>query len=599
MTTMRLPSPGFLLNAFAQACRRFPATMLAAFVGVVAVIVLTDDGARPDEYVLVRIWMAAQLGLPLLTGVLVYGESANWPAGRKWLVQGAGIFVLIGYCYYLSQVSRDRLEQVEVLRYVLFLVVAHLFVAVAPYLNKRSVADFWEYNRRLFANFVVGATFTLILFSGLALAVLAVDKLFDLNVNELVYVRLFIALAGIFNTSYFLYHFPQQYEFETEDASYNAVFRNLCKYILIPIVGLYFLILYAYGAKIVGTWSLPRGFVGSLVIGFSVAGIFTYLLNFYLPDFDDSKVVHLYRKWFWPVVLPLTVLLFAAVFKRVGDYGFTEPRYVVLLTGIWLAVTCVYFLFSKTDNLKFIPISLGIVALVLAIGPLSAFSVSKRSQTALLEKILERNGRWQNGSLKQGSAPMLQAEVAQVESILQYLDQRGELENAWWLPMPMSSFPTDRSIYDNSGRVSKWLGLKTAMSEESIFNVSGADFQGKTDIRGYTEYYPIQTGLNRSSRPSNGYFFENSADGKKLVWLQAKNKVVTPVDSFNLQPVLLGWQNEQQESDYLQLTEQTSSIDLTCRKGAARIRVDDAGVRKDSTGLHVTHLNGQLFLKER
>ena len=598
---MRLPSPGFLLNAFAQACRRFPATMFAAAIGVVVLILSIDDHMlQVRQDILLRIWMAAQLGLPLLTAIVAWGESNDWTTGRKWAAQGAGIAVLAGYCVYLQmQDNHDRFGQEEVLRYVLFLAVAHLFAAVAPYLNQRSVADFWEYNRRLFASFVVGGAFTMILFSGLSLAILAIDKLFDLNISELIYVRLFVFLAGIFNTSYFLYHFPQQYAFETEDASYNAVFRNLCKYILIPIVGLYFLILYAYGAKILGTWSLPRGFVGSLVIGFSVAGIFTYLLNFYLPDFDDSKVVQLYRKWFWPVVLPLTVLLFAAVLKRVGDYGFTEPRYVVLLTGIWLAATCVYFLFSKSDNIKFIPISLGIVALVLAIGPLSAFSVSKRSQTGLLEKILERNGRWQNGSLKQGSAPMLQSEVSQVESILYYLDQRGELETAYWLPMPMSSFPTDKSLYSNSDRVGKWLGLRSAMSEETLFNVTGADFQGKTDIRGYTDYYPVHTVLDRSSRPDNGYFFERSADGKKLVWQQARNKSVTPVDSFSLLPVMQRWKDALGESDFLQLNEQNGFFDLTCRKGVARVRVDDADVRKDSTGLQLMHLNGQLFLKER
>jgi hypothetical protein len=596
---MQLPSPGFLLHALARACRRFPATMLSAVVGVIVLFMLIGNGPGNDD-ILVRTWMGAQLGLPLLTGIVAFCESANWSSARTWLAQGIGLLVLTGYTFFLFfQIHDDPFEYVQLPRYVLFLIVAHLFVSIAPYLNKRSVADFWEYNRRLFANFVVGATFTLILYSGLALAVLAVDKLFNLDVSYLIYGRLFILLAGIFNTAYFLYHFPDQYEFEAQDASYNAVFKNLCKYILIPIVGLYFLILYAYGAKILGTWSLPRGFVGSLVIGFSVAGIFTYLLNFYLPDYDDSKVVQVYRRWFWPVLLPLTVLLFAAVFKRVGDYGFTEPRYIVLLTGIWLALTCVYFLVSKSDNLKFIPISLGVVALVLAIGPLSAFSVSSRSQTGLLEKILERNGRWQNGSLKQGTAPMLQSEVNQVESILMYLDQRGELENAYWLPMPLSSFPTDNSIYNDSGRVSRWLGIRAAASEETIFNITSTDFNGKTDIRGYTYFYPLRNIYDRTSRLDEGYCFESSTDGKKLVWQLVKNKVVTPVDSFNLEPVLLRWQNAMNESEYLQLTEQTCFIDLSCRKGVARVRVEDAAVRKDSTGLHVMHLNGQLFLKEK
>ena len=578
--------------------------MLSATVGVVALMILIDSSYNYgiEEETLARVWLTAQLGLALLTGMVAFTESRNWPKQRIWLAQGAGIVALLGYgAHLLFQIERARFEYVHLPRFFLLALVAHLFVSVAPYLTRRAVADFWEYNRTLFANFVVGATFTLILFAGLSLAVLAVDQLFNLNIDGRIYGRLFVLLAGIFNTSYFLYHFPKQYEFEAQDASYNVVFRNLCKYILIPIVVLYFLILYAYGAKIIGQWSLPRGFVGSLVIGFSVAGIFTYLLNFYLPDFDDSKIVHLYHRWFWPVLLPLTVLLFAAVFKRVGDYGFTEPRYLVLLTGIWLAGICVYFLFSKTDNIQFIPISLGAVALVAAVGgPLSAFSVAERSQTALLEKMLSGSGRWVNGSLKQGKAPMLKQEVDQATSILDFFDRRGLLEDAVWLPMPLDSFPADNMSYFGSSKVSRWLGLRSASYSETQYYINSADEPGKTDIRGYTAYYPLYTERFSGRAPENGFFFNVSTDRKKLLWQQAINNVATPVDSFYLLPTLQNWVSKTTDDvTSLQLTDETRIIDLTSRKASIRIQVDNAQVIKDSIGLHLNYLNGQLFMKEK
>lgn len=596
---MKLPSPGFLLNAFIQVCRRFPGTMLAAVTGVAVLLILVESGNSSNEELLARMWMAAQLGLPLLTGILVWTESAGWAPGRRWLAQGVGVAVLAAYGWYLFLQPNTAFEHLHVPRYMILQLVAHLFVAVAAYLNQRSVADFWEYNRRLFANFVVGATFTMILFAGLSLAVLAVDQLFNLNISERIYARLFIVLAGIFNTSYFLYHFPQKYEFENADASYNAVFRNLCKYILIPIVGLYFLILYAYGAKILTTWSLPRGWVGSLVIGFSVAGIFTWLLNFYLPQYDDSKIVSLFRKWFWWIVLPLTVLLFVAIGTRISDYGVTEPRFIVMQVGIWLAITCLYFLLSKSDNIKFIPISLGLIALSIAVGPFNAFSVSKRSQSGIIERVLERNGRWENGRLKQGSAPMLQAEISQVESALQFLDRRGHLESADWLPMPLDSIQNITTAYTNSGRIMNWLGLQSdAAPEKSALSIQGNQNYGPTDIRGYTKCYPLSLSGYRDAKPPAGYYFERSSDGQKIIWREVKGQKTSAIDSFDLKPVMAIWRNQSQDS-FLDLSPEASIFDLSSAKGSLRIRVTDAQIEEVKGAFQVNYLNGQLFLKER
>lgn len=575
---------------------RFPSTMLAAFTGVAALLFALEE-LGDNEEPMVHVWMACQLGLALLTGIVALSESLAWNARQKWAAQGLGLALLALYVWYLSKHSIKNSEMVEMPRFMLLMIVVHLFVSVAPYLNRRSVADFWEYNRRLFANFVIGATFTMILFTGLSLAVVALDQLFDLNVNNLTYPRLFIVLAGIFNTAYFLYHFPDRYEFETEDASYNSVFRNLCKYILIPIVVLYFLILYAYGAKIVATWSLPRGFVGSLVIGFSVAGIFTYLLNFYLPEFDDSKIVTLYKKWFWPVLLPLTALLFAAIGKRIGDYGITEPRYIVLVTGIWLAAACVYFLFSKSDNLKFIPVSLAVSALAIAIGPLSAFSVSERSQTKLLQQLLEPAGRWENGKIKPGTTPMLQTDIARVESILDFFERREQLDAADWMPMPLASIPADELLYSNSQRITKWLGLQpSSMVSSTILSVNG-NATTSTDIRGFTRHYPLQLSTYKKDPPASDYHFSLSANRKKLLWLQGSDMKSLPVDSFDLKPVLQKWR-DQTTGFTLNLSATDATFELTSRKGQVRISVTDAQINNQQGSLELEFLTGDLFLKE-
>ena len=83
-------------------------------------------------------------------------------------------------------------------------------------------------------------------------------------------------------------------------------------------------------------------------------------------------------------------------------------------------------------------------------------------------------------------------------------------------------------------------------------------------------------------------------------WQQAINNVATPVDSFYLLPTLQNWVSKTTDDvTSLQLTDETRIIDLTSRKASIRIQVDNAQVIKDSIGLHLNYLNGQLFMKEK
>jgi hypothetical protein len=322
------------------------------------------------------------------------------------------------------------------MRYAGLSLFAHLLVAYMPYLDRTPVEDFWEYNKRLFGNFVVGAFYSGVIFAGLAIAILAVDNLFDLHVNGEIYAHLFVLVAGIFNTAFFLANFPTQFEGIAEaDSPYNVAIKNLSKFILIPIVGIYFLILYAYSFKILATWNLPQGWVSSLVLGFSIAGIFTYLLNYLLVKFDGNKLVNAYRKWFFFVLLPMVGLLFVGIGKRIGDYGVTEERFVVATAGVWLLCMSLYFIFSKKDNIKFIPISLSVFALLTVLGPLNAFRVSGKSQYSVLKNLLEKNGMLAAGLAQPAKDSVSVKDAESIRSILYYMRDHEHLDKvASWFP---------------------------------------------------------------------------------------------------------------------------------------------------------------------
>jgi hypothetical protein len=602
---MKIPSPGILLIAFAQVWRRFPGAMLCTLLGTIACFALIDynePGAGEDFFA--RNWITCQLGLPFLTALVAFSESNGWNEKRGWLLQGAGFIGLIACWFWLDTKATDFDWRI-LPQYLALVLVMHLCVAFGPYLNDRSVRDFWEYNRQLFANFIVGSAFTLILFVGLALAILAVDNLFGLDFQERLYAKLFVLLAGLFNTSYFLFHFPKKYAAEADasaniaggdPAAYSWVFRNLSKFILIPIVILYFLILYAYAAKIGLQWSLPHGWIGSLVIGFSVAGIFTYLLNFYLAEEEDNPMVRGFKRWFWWVLLPLAGLLSIAIGRRISDYGVTEPRYLVALLGGWLAAACLYFLISKNDNIKFIPISLAIVALVWAFGPLSAFSVSERSQKGVLTEILTKGGRFENGKMKPGSIPLTEPELARISSAISFLENHDALSAL--LPEPI-----DSNVLEYNGLV-KWLRIDPiSANETNTLNIVALETPEPMDLRGYDTAYRVRLHVTNQDEPdAPGYFFCLSKDGKMLEWWQKKEDKRNLIEQFSFAPGIQKWSeyhNQKESYQYLEVSEKERIINFSGKKGSLRIIIEEAQIEMLGQDKRLEYCYGLLLLKEK
>jgi hypothetical protein len=591
---VRLPSLMFILRSFLAVWKRFPATMLASVVASGALIQMINDGGDSAN----ELFMVALLGLPVFTGITAFCESRNWVQARHYSFLAAGALLLTMYFRFLSA-QESMIETVELPRYMLLLLTAHLAVSFGPYIGQFSVRDFWEYNRELFASFVTGSVFSFIIWIGLSAAILAVNELFNLHIKEEVYGHLFAVVSGVFTTSFFLHHFPSKYQFEQDEMSYHTLFKNLCKYILIPIVALYFIILYVYGGKILFTWSLPKGWVGSLVLGFSIAGIFTYLLNYMLPKHDDSPVVQQYHRWFWPVLLPLVLLLLVAIGRRIGDYGVTESRYVVAHAGVWLMLACLYFVVSKTDNIKFIPISLSLFALVASVGPFSMLNVSTRSQIGELQELLEKNKRWADGKVKQSLVAVSSDDAERMNSILRYLDRREVLDQLdSWFDVPVSELPEVGRVSRLTANILASMGVdQKEIAENSTVYVSPNAEVRSGNIRGFNTYYSISI-FPAALAPARGKYFALGADKKSIVWRERRGTRYDNLESFDLTEAINSWV-EGSESGTYYLPKGKELLDYKGERAEMRLFIQDASLDVRGDSVTISRLNGLLFLKDK
>jgi hypothetical protein len=289
------------------------------------------------------------------------------------------------------------------------------------------------------------------------------------------------------------------------------------------------LILYAFSAKILVQWELPEGWVGKLVLGFSVAGILTYLLNYLLVKYDDSVVVASFRRWFFFVLLPMVVLLFVAIGRRLSDYGVTEPRYVVAIAGVWLLLLSLYFIISKKDNIKFIPISLAVVALVTVLGPFSAFRVSERNQTSRFMEVLLRNNMLKDGKAVPAADSLSRTDAERLRGSLDYLSQNGHFEPI----APLFGLPKD-SVPDWQAKENliASLGVTAAVGPSTYCYFSFKEVkQREMDIAGYELFYQVYAyGREKPSNDFTGFAISDGGTGLQHYVNGEK------MDSFDLSP---------------------------------------------------------------
>lgn len=371
----------------------------------------------PERDWMPRFLASAVMGLALFTAVGTGAERRRISAGRRWVISAVVAAGLVAV--YL--VSLGWTEELATLRYIQLLVLAHLCVAVAPYLAGEPTNGFWQYNRFLLLRFLTAYFFAGVLFAGLSLALAALDQLFGVDVSNKAYGNLWAVLAFVFHPWFFLAGVPGDFEeLDTRD-DYPRVLKVFSQFVLIPLVTVYLVILTAYLGKVLITRTWPSGWIGYLVSSVSTAGVLALLLVHPIRRRDDSPWVNTFSRWWFVALLPSLVMLLLAVAKRIGQYGVTEERYFLLALTLWMLGISLYYGLTGSTNIKRIPETLLLVALLTAVGPWSAYAVSVRSQTARLGGILERHGMGQPGALISARAPVPLEDRAQIGAVISYL----------------------------------------------------------------------------------------------------------------------------------------------------------------------------------
>jgi hypothetical protein len=398
-----------------------PLTVAAGAVATVAAILLSENIAPERRWAAV-LWSAI-VAIPLCTAVRLLAERYRWRPPAAWVPDAAAAAVLLWFGAAWSGWS----EPVQAARVIQLLAVSGLFLAVAPYLTGPEGRGFWAYNRALLERVLVAALYAHVLFVGAAIALAALENLFDVDVASGAYLRLWFVAALFLLPWFFVAGVPADREALERQDDYPRGLRAFTRFALLPIVALYLVILLAYFVKVLATWQWPSGWIGWLVSAVAAGGIFSLLLVHPLARRPGDRWVGTYATAFYALLLPAIVMLWLAIWQRVGQYGVTENRYFLIVLSVWLAGIAVHQLATRSRGIRVIPASLGLLALVTFTGPWGAYGFSEGSQVRRLAGLLERHGMLAGGRVTPATGEVPPEDRREISAALRYLADTHEL----------------------------------------------------------------------------------------------------------------------------------------------------------------------------
>ena len=547
---MKLPSIRQVLQDGRETLSRFPAVIGIAVLGTGAALLLIDHEGAPRPTVLFKILLASILAIPLLTALALLSERKSRGMFRGPLLQSLGVLILILYALTVpSNLSNAPL--VTLFRFFTFAVALHLLVAVAAHTTRGELNGFWHFNKTIFLRLLTAYVYSLVLFAGLAIALSALDNLFGVDVPGKRYPQLWVLTTGIFTTWFFLAGVPADLARLESVTDYPKGLKVFAQYILFPLVLVYFVILYAYLGKILVAWDWPQGWVSKLILGFSATGIFSLLLLHPITGQAENVWMKRAAQWFYIIMIPLVVMLFLAVWRRVSEYGITEGRYVALAFGVWLLFIVSYFTVSRIKSIKVIPASLCVFALAISFGPWGMFQVSEGSQIARLKGLMERTAILTEGKVRPAHGEVPYEDTQQISSILSYLHEvHGFAGIEQWFPERLTLDSAERE-YKSASVVTQMMGLEFVPTWEGPRGgMITLKVDGPFEINGYEKMVraeDIKTGSARKELPGEGISFQMSEgqdtlmftatrDGKELLRIDVREHVTTLLKKYNTPP---------------------------------------------------------------
>jgi hypothetical protein len=425
-----------------EAVARFPLTVVCLLAAAIILCYMISLHKAP-ELIIEKLMFTLLFGAFLGVTAQFACERFERLSDRRLVVYILSFLLTAGYLCILLPAPSISFE-VTIRTVVAVFAMFCAFIWIPSY---KDHADFNTITLIHFKSAAISVLYSGVLAMGCAAIIATIDSLlFDIHYDAYSYMMtiVWVLFAPIYYLSLlprFNSQAPDDREYAQESGQYPRFLEILVSYIAIVLVAVYTLVLIAYFFKILFTLNWPSGQLGPMVLGYSAAGLFIYILSSLL----ENRLAVWYRLIFPRVLIPIVIMQLISVVIRLNAYGVTESRYYVAMFGIFCIIGGVVLSLKPVSRNGVIAVLAAVFAIVSVIPPIDAFTVSRTSQTNRIENMLRAENLLVDGKItpKADASHTLKLECT---NILSYLQSRGYIKYIEWLPQ-------DFNVYSNMEEV--------------------------------------------------------------------------------------------------------------------------------------------------
>lgn len=308
---------------------------------------------------------------PIVFG-LIYALNLFFKSSKLRIIYYLAFLIIIPILYYLKIEDEFTTYLVAILTSILLIFLAN---------KDKENNSFAKTLTQLLINIGIALILSFICFVLIFLIFESIWAIFEIApTNRIIHESLFPGFSFIIIAPFVFLVF----DYNKEKLYFGKKIETiLIKYILTISLFIFGIILYIYFAKILFTFSLPKGIVSATAIGFIVIAL---AIKTYSESFENP-----FHKWFFSYFtywsLPSLIMLWVATIYRINEYGFSLLRIYLLLTAIALTIWVFSLLLKTKRKYYYLTIFTIVLFNLFTFVPyINAKSIEKYSQDIRIEK---------------------------------------------------------------------------------------------------------------------------------------------------------------------------------------------------------------------
>ncbi len=289
------------------------------------------------------------------------------------------------YCQLSSQASWIE----SYLPHIALIAVLTLSVFVLPFFKQKDDIPAWNFTANTIISGMICALVGQVMAVGINLLLYSVHTLFGTSYEFQHFMTTEVLCGLLLPVILLLGRIPQGRHKYNQVPLDSTFFNAVVRFLIVPLVSLYLLILYIYTTQIVVTWKLPDGWISNLVT-ISMAGLIAIEFGIYpVRKLQNKAIDNRIAKWLPALMLPLILLMTVGIIRRVSDYGITVMRLYLITLNLWFYAVCIILLITKARRITWIVTSFVVILFITSVLPVNYASCTRSYMQRKVEQVMK------------------------------------------------------------------------------------------------------------------------------------------------------------------------------------------------------------------